>query len=279
MDEATTTDLETVLHDRIAMPMAGVIRLDRIATICTRLFLHVTAKEYRDQPGHAENFAEFLLQEAIPREPGSNRAEAYIKLVEDYVAEGGHKPLSFVTLTSHGQTAHSRATRYGAPHVSFLQEANKALRAIASAARRGEAEALGGADAEAPAAAPALARELREQARLLQAPVDQSRISKCLNGTTSTIPLMEAISIVIGVPAPVFVAADANEARELAGVQAGARRRAELLARADAMAAKDREGAEDLADRQTRRLESLDGGKVGRVGGGVGRGRGVAGKS
>lgn len=115
--------------------------------------------------------------------------------------------------------------------------------------------------------------------RLLNAPVDQSRISKCLNGTTSTIPLMEAISVVIGVPAPVYVAADANEARELAGVQVGARRRAELLARADAMAAKDRESAEDLTDRQTRRVELLDGVKVGRSGGGVGRGRGVAGKS
>ena len=122
-----------------------------------------------------------LLQEAIPREPGSNRAEAYIQLVEDYVAEGGHKPLSFVTLTSHGQTAHSRAIRHGAPHVSFLQEANKALRAIASAARRGEAEALGSSGADTHAPAPALAQELREQARQLQAPLalDEAR-SKAL---------------------------------------------------------------------------------------------------
>ena len=122
-----------------------------------------------------------LLQEAIPREPGSNRAEAYIQLVEDYVAEGGHKPLSFVTLTSHGQTAHSRAIRHGAPHVSFLQEANKALRAIASAARGGEAEALGSSGADTHAPAPALAQELREQARQLQAPLalDEAR-SKAL---------------------------------------------------------------------------------------------------
>ena len=122
-----------------------------------------------------------LLQEAIPREPGSNRAEAYIKLVEDYVAEGGHKPLSFVTLTSHGQTAHSRAIRHGAPHVSFLQEANKALRAIASGARRGEAEALAGADAQTTAEAPALAQELRAQAGLLLGPLalDEAR-SKAL---------------------------------------------------------------------------------------------------
>ena len=117
-----------------------------------------------------------LLQEAIPREPGSNRAESYIKLVEDYVAEGGHKPLSFVTLASHGQSDHSRAIRHGAPHVSFLQEANKALRAIATAARRGEAEALAG-HGEAPAPAPALVTDLREQAKHLLAPMalDEAR--------------------------------------------------------------------------------------------------------
>ncbi len=83
-----------------------------------------------------------LLQEAVPRAPGSARAEAYIRLVDDYVAAGAPKPLSFVTLTSHGQTDHSRALRKAAAHVSFLQEANKSLRAIASAARRGEAERL-----------------------------------------------------------------------------------------------------------------------------------------
>ncbi len=122
-----------------------------------------------------------LLQEAIPREPGSNRAEAYIKLVEDYMAEGGRKPLSFVTLTSHGQTAHSRALRHGAPHVSFLQEANKALRAIATAARRGEAEALVSAPEAPAAAAPALEQELRAQAAQLLAPMalDEAR-SKAL---------------------------------------------------------------------------------------------------
>ena len=122
-----------------------------------------------------------LLQEAIPREPGSNRAEAYIKLVEDYVAEGGHKPLSFVTLTSHGQTAHSRALRQGAAHVSFLQEANKALRAIASAVRRGEAEALVGDEDTTTRQAPAVALELRAQALGASGPfaLDEAR-SKAL---------------------------------------------------------------------------------------------------
>jgi acyl-CoA synthetase (NDP forming) len=83
-----------------------------------------------------------LLQEAVPREPGSARSEKYIKLVDDYIVETPSKPIAFVTLTSHGQTAHSRNLRANAPHVSFLQEANKALRAIAATARRAEVEAL-----------------------------------------------------------------------------------------------------------------------------------------
>ena len=45
---------------------------------------------------------------------------------------------------SHGQTEHSRALRARAPHVSFLQEANKALRAIAAVARARESERLAG---------------------------------------------------------------------------------------------------------------------------------------
>lgn len=44
----------------------GGKRVDRIAAICTRMFLHVTAKNYKPATGHAENFAEFLLHEAIP---------------------------------------------------------------------------------------------------------------------------------------------------------------------------------------------------------------------
>ncbi len=83
-----------------------------------------------------------LLQEALPREPGSARAENYISLVESYAASKAKKPLVFVTPTSHSQNDYSRALRAKAPHVSFLQEANKALRAIASVVRRDKAEAL-----------------------------------------------------------------------------------------------------------------------------------------
>ncbi|HWF94904.1 MAG TPA: acetate--CoA ligase family protein [Xanthobacteraceae bacterium] len=83
-----------------------------------------------------------LLQEALPREAGSARAENYIAMVESCAAGGARKPIAFVTPVSHGQTDHSRALRARAPHVSFLQEANKALRAIASVARAREGERL-----------------------------------------------------------------------------------------------------------------------------------------
>jgi acetate---CoA ligase (ADP-forming) len=83
-----------------------------------------------------------LLQEGLPREPGSARAESYIALVENYAATKARKPLAFVTPTSISQTDYSRALRAKAPHVSFLQEANKALRAIASVVRRDRMEAL-----------------------------------------------------------------------------------------------------------------------------------------
>ena len=84
-----------------------------------------------------------LLQESLPREPGSARAESYIAMVEDYLATTrSAKPMAFVTPTSYSNNDYSRALRAKAPHVSFLQEANKALRAIASVARRDELEAL-----------------------------------------------------------------------------------------------------------------------------------------
>jgi len=84
-----------------------------------------------------------LLQESLPREPGSARAESYIAMVEDYLASTGTaKPMAFVTPTSYSNNDYSRALRWKAPHVSFMQEANKTLRAIASVVRRDELEAL-----------------------------------------------------------------------------------------------------------------------------------------
>jgi len=62
---------------------------------------------------------------------------------------------------SHSQSDYSRALRAKVPHVSFLLEVNKALRAIAGVARRDELERLAGSPATAastPAEAAAAAR-------------------------------------------------------------------------------------------------------------------------
>jgi acetyltransferase len=100
---------------------------------------------------HADpNVDVVLLQETLPREPGSARSENYIRLTDDYVATRATKPVSFVTLASHSQTDYSRALRARTPHVSLLQEANKALRAIERVVRRSELELL--AQSKVPAA-------------------------------------------------------------------------------------------------------------------------------
>jgi acyl-CoA synthetase (NDP forming) len=107
-----------------------------------------------------------LIQEALPRAPGSERAERYIAFVDDYAATKATKPIAFITPISQGQTDYSRAIRAKAPHVSFLQEGYKALRAIASVARREEREHFARADVMA-APAPerrALVERLRAHA-------------------------------------------------------------------------------------------------------------------
>ena len=83
-----------------------------------------------------------LVQEGLPRAPGSDRTERYIRLADDYAATKATKPIAFVTPISHGQTDYSRALRAKAPHVSFLQEAYKALARDRRVARRDERERL-----------------------------------------------------------------------------------------------------------------------------------------
>ncbi|HZO44567.1 MAG TPA: acetate--CoA ligase family protein [Xanthobacteraceae bacterium] len=109
-----------------------------------------------------------LVQEQIPRDAGTGRSEDYVRLLEDYVATRAKKPIAFCAPASHGHTDFSRALRAEAPHVSFLQEANKALRAIAAVARRNEMERLArsadGAKSTPTAEQSALIERLRRRA-------------------------------------------------------------------------------------------------------------------
>jgi acetate---CoA ligase (ADP-forming) len=83
-----------------------------------------------------------LLQENLPREAGSDRAERYIAMGEEIAAADASKPIAFITPVTHSQSDYSRAIRAKSPHVSFLLEANKALRTIESVVRRDELESL-----------------------------------------------------------------------------------------------------------------------------------------
>lgn len=57
-------------------------RIDRLATLCTRLYLLLSASEYVAQPLHAENVVRFLLQPELPN-------DLRFSLHRDLVAVGG----------------------------------------------------------------------------------------------------------------------------------------------------------------------------------------------
>ncbi len=64
-----------------------------------------------------------------------------------------------------GQTEYSRDVRAKAPHISFLQEAYKGLRAIATVARRAERERLAGAEAADASPPASIQRTIIERVR------------------------------------------------------------------------------------------------------------------
>ena len=74
-----------------------------------------------------------LLQEELPRGPGTERKEANLRAV-DAVAARAAKPVVYLSMISHGLTDYSRALRGELPHVAFLQEIDKTLRAVRSVA-------------------------------------------------------------------------------------------------------------------------------------------------
>src|SRR5258705_7792482 len=72
-----------------------------------------------------------LLQEELPRAPGTERKEANLKAVNAIAARAG-KPIAFVTMISHGLTDYSRALRSQLPNIAFLQDIDKSLTAMGS---------------------------------------------------------------------------------------------------------------------------------------------------
>jgi len=72
-----------------------------------------------------------LLQEELPRGPGTERKESNLRAVNEIAARAG-KPIAFVTMISHGLTDYSRALRAELPKVAFLQEIDKSMSAARS---------------------------------------------------------------------------------------------------------------------------------------------------
>jgi len=56
-------------------------RVDRLSTICTRVFLHLTAETYRPEEHHGPNLVKFLLHDALPN-------DLRVSLHRDLLAKG-----------------------------------------------------------------------------------------------------------------------------------------------------------------------------------------------
>jgi acetyltransferase len=67
-----------------------------------------------------------LLQEELPRGPGTERKESNLRAV-NAIAARTKKPIAFVTMISHGLTDYSRTLRTELPNLAFLQEIDKSL--------------------------------------------------------------------------------------------------------------------------------------------------------
>ena len=107
-------------------------------------------KAMLDDPG----IDTLLLQEELPRGPGSERKIDNLKAV-NALARRSKKPIAFVTMISHGLNDYAREIRDDLRNVAFLQEADKALRSVRSvtnyATRRGPAHKAAGKNSAVPA--------------------------------------------------------------------------------------------------------------------------------
>ena len=74
-----------------------------------------------------------LLQEELPRGPGSERKEANLHAINALAAHS-RKPIVFFSMISHGHNDYSRALREQLPHIAFLQEVDKTMRAVRAVA-------------------------------------------------------------------------------------------------------------------------------------------------
>ena len=70
-----------------------------------------------------------MLQEEVPRWPGSERKEANLRAVNELAPKAG-KPIVFISMISYGQNDYSRNLRAQLPNLTFLQEPDRILRTM-----------------------------------------------------------------------------------------------------------------------------------------------------
>jgi acyl-CoA synthetase (NDP forming) len=71
-----------------------------------------------------------LLQEELPRGPGAEAKESNLRKIEELATQVA-KPIAYTSMISYGLNDYSRALRAELPHLPFLQEVDKSLRAVA----------------------------------------------------------------------------------------------------------------------------------------------------
>jgi acetyltransferase len=74
-----------------------------------------------------------LLQEELPRGPGSERKESNLHAINALAAHR-RKPIVFFSMISYGNNDYSRALREQLPRIAFLQEVDKTMRAVRAVA-------------------------------------------------------------------------------------------------------------------------------------------------
>lgn len=70
-----------------------------------------------------------MLQEEVPRWPGSVKKEENLRAVNELAPKAG-KPIVFISMVSYGQNEYSRALRAKLPNLTFLQEPDRIMRTM-----------------------------------------------------------------------------------------------------------------------------------------------------
>jgi acetate---CoA ligase (ADP-forming) len=107
-----------------------------------------------------------LLQEELPRAPGTERKERNLREVNELAAKS-NKPIAYVSMISYGLSDYSRNLRAELTNLAFLQEVDRALRTMRAITRQLDAGATSAPKAPAPnAQGRALLRDLAAKAKV-----------------------------------------------------------------------------------------------------------------